>query len=147
MRLVVLPSGLVTPARTAAEPPDTNVAAAVYPSPGRRIICEVAPASRMAVTAAWTDPAHEFNNPWVFTARSVSTRPKTQGEVHTVVWLVHQAHHHLFFGGIFSGQLLPEVCEISVGGTARNTDDSAVPAGIIVNIDDAVSSSRQATLH
>lgn len=81
MRLVVLPSGLVTPARTAAEPPDTSVDAPVYPSPGRRIICDLAPAPRMAVTAAWTDPAHEFNNPWVFTVGYVSTRPKTQGEI------------------------------------------------------------------
>jgi len=101
----------------------------------------------MAVTAAWTDPAHEFNNCWFFTVRSVSTRPETLGGFHTVVWLVHQAHYHLFLSGIFGGQLLPEVGEIGVGGTARSTDDSAVPAGIIVNVDDAVSSSRQATLH
>lgn len=108
MRWVVLPSGLVTPARAAAEPPETKVDAPVYPSPGRRIIWEVAPAPRIAVTAAWTEPAQEFKRPAVFTTMFISLHPNDSlGVVRTVVRLIHQAHDHLRLSGVLLGQLRP----------------------------------------
>ena len=57
MRPVMLPSGLVTLLSAAAEPFETNVSAEVQLFPGRRMSCEVAPALRIAVTAAWTESA------------------------------------------------------------------------------------------
>jgi hypothetical protein len=51
---VVEPPGLVTLTRAAAEPSEMNAAAEVYCVPGRRMSWDVAPAERMAVTAAWT---------------------------------------------------------------------------------------------
>ena len=50
-RLVVLPSGFVTPMRASAEPSEMKEAADCQSPPGRRIIW-LAPVVRMAVTAA-----------------------------------------------------------------------------------------------
>ena len=52
------PSGLVTADKAARDPDETKVAAPVQPFPGRRIICDVAPAFRIAVTDCWTVVAH-----------------------------------------------------------------------------------------
>lgn len=51
---MIEPSRLVTLSKAAAEPSDMNAAAEVYCVPGRRMSWDVAPASRIAVTAAWT---------------------------------------------------------------------------------------------
>lgn len=53
IRFVVLPSKFLTPLRASREPLETKVPAEVQLLPGRRIIWEVAPAERMAVTTAW----------------------------------------------------------------------------------------------
>lgn len=61
-RLSVEPSGFVTAASAAALPLETNVSALAKLVPGRRIICDVAPAFRMAVTAAWQLLAHSLTS-------------------------------------------------------------------------------------
>ena len=52
MSLLVVPSESLTPFRAAADPSETKAPADVYDVPGSRIIWLVAPAERMAVTAA-----------------------------------------------------------------------------------------------
>lgn len=53
----LLPSGFTTLLSASAEPLLTNVSALVQLFPGRRMYCVVAPAFRIAVTAACTDVA------------------------------------------------------------------------------------------
>ena len=54
MRFVLLPSRFVIAERAAREPEETKAPAPLQPLPGRRIICEVAPAVRIAFTQSWT---------------------------------------------------------------------------------------------
>lgn len=58
IRLVVVLSGFVTVRSAAADPVEMKAPAEVYWVPGSRIIWVVAPAERIAVTAAWTEEAH-----------------------------------------------------------------------------------------
>ena len=60
IKLVMLPSVFVTLPSAAAEPFETKVSADVQLFPGSRMSWVVAPAWRMAVTAAWTDCAQRL---------------------------------------------------------------------------------------
>ena len=57
-RPVLLPSGLVTVLRAAADPSETKAPREVYMVPGSKTVCLFAPAQRIAVTAAWTEVDH-----------------------------------------------------------------------------------------
>ena len=63
-----------------------------------------------------------------------------------VVRLVHQAEDDVGLGGVFLRELGPEVGELVVGGPAL-ADDAAVPAGVVVHVEDAEGAGREARLH
>jgi hypothetical protein len=67
--------------------------------------------------------------------------------VHTVMRLIHKPHHDLTFSSILLGQLLPQSRKIVIGRSSTLTDDIPVPAGIIMNIDNAMRASLQTSLH
>lgn len=60
--------------------------------------------------------------------------------------LVHDAHHDVAVVLVLGGQLAPEACKLRVRGPAL-TDDLPVPSSVVVDIDDAVSTGGQASLH
>ena len=63
-----------------------------------------------------------------------------------VVGLVHQAEDDVGLAGVGLGELGPEGGEVVVGGAAL-ADDVAVPAGVVVDVDDAVGAGGQAGSH
>lgn len=63
-----------------------------------------------------------------------------------VVRLVHQAEDDVALRGVFLRQLGPEVAEVVVRWAAL-ADDAAVPAGVVVHVQDAVRPGRETRLH
>lgn len=62
--------------------------------------------------------------------------------------LVHETKDHTGITCIMCGKGFPQLCKISVSGTAGAlADDVAVPASKVVDIDNAVTTSTQACLH
>ena len=62
--------------------------------------------------------------------------------------LVHETEDHPGIVGVTCGKGLPQLCKISVSGSAGAlADDIAVPASIVVDINDAVATSTQTCLH
>ena len=59
---------------------------------------------------------------------------------------VHEAHDDFIVAGVFPGELAPETRKLLVRGSAL-TDDLSVPAGVIMDVDNAVGAGRQACLH
>ena len=64
----------------------------------------------------------------------------------TVVRLVHDAHDNVTVAGVLGCQLTPKVGELIVRGPAL-ANDLPVPAGVVVDINDTMSTGRQASLH
>ena len=60
--------------------------------------------------------------------------------------LVHDAHHNIAVVLVLGGQLAPKACKLRVRGPAL-VDDLPVPSSVVVDIDNAVSTSEQASLH
>lgn len=58
---------------------------------------------------------------------------------------VHQPHYNFAFFSIIRGQLLPQACELIVCGSTL-TNDVPVPAGIVVYINNTVSTGVKASL-
>ena len=113
--------------------------------PGRRILLDEAPALRMAVTAAWTVEAQ------VVMSRSC-WRGLVRGWMNETDWgkayrLVHYAKSDFRVALVLRCELGPETRELRIGRPAL-TNDSSVPAGVIVDIDDTQrGASVQAALH
>ena len=63
-----------------------------------------------------------------------------------VVWLVHQAEDNVVLRGVFLGELGPEIAELVVRRSAL-TDDAAVPAGVIMHVEDAEGAGCETSLH
>ena len=63
----------------------------------------------------------------------------------TVVGFVHQTHDNIRFIRILCGELAPQIREL-VRGRSAGTNYLPVPAGIVVDIDDASSVDFQACL-
>ena len=116
--------------------------------PGRRIIWVVAPALRIAVTAAWTEVAHE-PRPGTFStvATSVSWPWHKSKEIHTVMRLIHQSHNHVRLIFILPRQLCPQARKVTRRGPARSPNDFSIPPRVIMDIDDAMRARLQARLH
>ena len=62
------------------------------------------------------------------------------------VGLVHQSENDLFLRGVFLGELGPEAAELVVGRTAL-ADDAAVPASVVVQVEDTVCAGGETRLH
>ena len=99
----------------------------------------------MAVTAAWTAPTQELR---LGTVSLVSSLPleHTPG-VRTVMRLIHQPHNNLTLSSILRSQLLPQTRKVLIGRPSTLANDFPVPAGIIMNINNAVRACLQASLH
>ena len=69
--------------------------------------------------------------------------PRGHGEV---VGLVHRAEDDVGLAGVLGRELAPDGVELRVRGAAL-PDDAAVPAGVVVQVDDAVGAGCQAGLH
>jgi len=63
-----------------------------------------------------------------------------------VMRLVHEAKDDLAVGLVLGRELAPKVGELSVRGSTL-TDDRAIPASVVVDVDDARSTTGQATLN
>lgn len=62
--------------------------------------------------------------------------------------LVHETKDHTGIARVMCSKGLPQLCKISVSGTAGAlADDVAVPTSKVVDIDDAVATSTQACFH
>jgi hypothetical protein len=59
--------------------------------------------------------------------------------------LIHEAHYDFFFLSVLRGQLTPQVGEMFIF-RATLTDNLSIPAGIVVDVNDTVSTSDQASL-
>lgn len=63
-----------------------------------------------------------------------------------VVGLVHQAERDVLLRLVLGSDLRPDIGELGVCGSTL-TDDAAVPAGVVVQVDDAEGAGGQAALH
>ena len=57
-----------------------------------------------------------------------------------IVGLVHDAEDDFGLAGVFAGKLRPETCKLSITWSAL-TYDFAIPASVVVDIDNAMCSS------
>jgi hypothetical protein len=120
IKLVLFPSGLWTVLRFPAGPLLMNVCAEVKSFPGSKIICVVAPACRIAVTAAYTLLAQIAISGILY--GSFMT-PKT-----TLVWLAYLEESQLLWNSKRSGTkylfgvLRPQVCKLGVGWSSLTND-------------------------
>ena len=74
----------------------------------------------------------------------VDVMQEAVGEL-TLVRLVHDAHYYFILLRILCRQLAPQTGEVTVFGSTL-TNDLSVPAGVVVNIDNTVSTSDQTSL-
>ena len=61
--------------------------------------------------------------------------------------LIHQAHNNSTMSSVIRSQLLPQAREIIIGRSTRSTNNTPVPASVIVDINYAMRACRQAGLH
>jgi hypothetical protein len=139
IRFVVLPSRLVTLIRAPPEPLEMKAPAEVKSVPGSRILLPVAPALRMAVTASWTVVAQVLmlRSCWrILSVCFLYFLSLLTWSQDFAYGLVHQAKGNSGVALVLGRDLRPKAGELGVCRSAL-ANDSTVPTGIVVDVDNA----------